>query len=131
MRTDDFRHEVGRHFQHILNRGTLETFAKDGRHGPRQGLHLRAKRDAETHLAVGIHGEKNTHRVGALLVLAHIFQFELLAVLRHLRRRLIGIGDQSLALFFVGQCLEEIDDLLEFRGVRHGGTGFSVFQCFS
>ncbi|MFM8458359.1 MAG: hypothetical protein ACKOB0_05365, partial [Chthoniobacterales bacterium] len=63
-------------------------------------------------LAVGPDRKKHADGIRALLVLAHVLQIELFSLARRLRRRLVGIGNERLAFFLLGQMLEEIDDLL-------------------
>ena len=60
----------------------------------------------------------NADGIGAFLILAHVFEVELLALARLLFLRAVRIGNQRFAPLLFRQRFEKINDLVELGGIR-------------
>ena len=69
-------------------------------------------------LALFIDLKINADRIGAFLILADVFEFELLARTRLLFLRAVGVGDEGLAPLDFRQRFEELDNFVELGRVR-------------
>ena len=107
---DDLGNKIGGNGEHIGGRNPVESLAEDGAHRTRERLNLRTKGHAEVSPTLLVQAEEHSHRVGALLVLAHILKVKVLTLLGLLQSRLISVGDERLALLGIGESGKELDD---------------------
>ena len=78
-------------------------------------------------LALVIDLQVNADCVRAFLILADIFEIELLALARLLFRRAVGIGDERFAPLHLRQRFEKIDDLFQLLGIHGPSLTYHAF----
>ena len=58
---------------------------------------------------LGVQFQEDTDRVGALLILPHVFEVKLSRPSGFVLFRLLRVGDQVFPLLFLGKVIEKID----------------------
>jgi len=119
--TDDLRHEVAWHLQNLLHRGVHQPAAQNRCHRPGQRLHLRTQGDSKSGPLLVADFEENTNRIGTLFILADVLQTKRLTLLRLPFSRLVGVRNERIPFFLLGQRFKQTDNFLQPAGI----DGFS------
>jgi hypothetical protein len=115
--SDDAGHEVSFELEDFSGSRAIEPFAEDRRHGASQRLNFWTEAHAKMRFAFGIDAQMNADRVGALLILAHVFEIKTLPRARLAILRALRVMHEQLTTLGLGKMLEEIDDFGKAR--RH------------
>ena len=116
---NDARDKVSGDVHDFFGGAAVEPFAENRGHGPGKRLDFVTEAHLEVAAARVVDVQEDADGVGAFLVFADVFEVEGGSFFGGAIGAALGVVDEHLALFGVGEDFEKIDDLVERSWVTH------------